>query len=137
MWAPQQAELSGEVPIVTPGMPGQGPALAGDAVTTMAEAADQAERALRGTGIDQVVACGLSMGGYVALEFWRRHRDLVAGLILANTRAGADNDEARQRRNDLADRLNNEGIGFLAEAPPPLLSDQAPEELRERVRALI
>ncbi|MPZ99027.1 MAG: alpha/beta fold hydrolase [Dehalococcoidia bacterium] len=137
MWAPQQAELSAEVAIVTPGLPGHGPAMAGDAITTMADAADQAEFALRGTGIDRVVVCGLSMGGYVALEFWKRHRDLVAGLILANTRAGADNEEARKRRNDLADRLNREGIGFLADAPPPLLSDRAPEELTERVRALI
>src|SRR5206468_9994472 len=87
--------------------------------------------------MDRMVVCGLSMGGYVALEIWRRHPDRVLGMVLANTRAGADDEAGKERRRALAERLNTEGNGFLVESPPPLLSASAPEPLWARVRAII
>jgi 3-oxoadipate enol-lactonase len=77
------------------------------------------------------------MGGYVAFELWRRARDRVAALILANTRAGADTRDGAAARRALAERLGAEGNGFLVEDPPPLLSDGASEELRSLVRGMI
>ena len=87
-------------------------------------------------GIDRAVVCGLSMGGYVAFEVWRRARDRVLGLVLANTRAVADSPEAAAGRRALAERLRSEGNVLIAE-PPALLSDHAPEELRTRVHGWI
>ena len=77
------------------------------------------------------------MGGYVALELWRRAPERFLGLILANTRAGSDTEEGAAGRRALAARLKSEGSGFLAESPPPLLSERAPADLRDRVRELI
>ncbi|MCA9851056.1 MAG: alpha/beta fold hydrolase, partial [Dehalococcoidia bacterium] len=71
-----------------------------------------------------------------ALAYLRRHREKVAGIILANTRADADDDAAKERRQGLADRLRSEG-NFLADSPPPLLSDGASQELRDRVSTII
>src|SRR5690606_20283680 len=99
-------------------------------------AADRADASLGGTGIDRVVVCGLSMGGYVALSYVRRHRDKVAGIVLANTRADADDEAARERRQGLADRLRSEG-NFLADSPPPLLSQDASAAVRSRVAEII
>jgi pimeloyl-ACP methyl ester carboxylesterase len=101
---------------------------------TMRAAAERALAAMGDRGIDRAVVCGLSMGGYVAFEVWRRARERVAGLVLANTRAVADPPEAAAARRALAERLRSEG-NVLAEEPPALLSDGAPEELRARVRA--
>jgi pimeloyl-ACP methyl ester carboxylesterase len=81
--------------------------------------------------------CGLSMGGYVALELWRRARERIDGLVFANTRAGADSEEGAANRRALATRLRTEDRGFFADGPPGLLSDHASDELRARVRALI
>jgi 3-oxoadipate enol-lactonase len=36
-------------------------------------------------GIDRLVAVGYSMGGLIAQLVWRRHPDLVAGLVLCST----------------------------------------------------
>jgi pimeloyl-ACP methyl ester carboxylesterase len=94
-------------------------------------------RALDEARVERALVCGLSMGGYVALAMWRRQRDRVAGLVFANTKAGADDDAGRERRRALAERLRREGNGFLVESPPPLLSADAPEELWARVRAMI
>ena len=108
---------------------------AGD-VLTMGLAAERALGAMGERGIDRAVVCGLSMGGYVAFEVWRRARDRVLGLVLANTRAVADSPEAAAGRRALAERLRSEGNVLISE-PPALLSDHAPEELRTRVHGWI
>jgi pimeloyl-ACP methyl ester carboxylesterase len=76
------------------------------------------------------------MGGYVAFALWRRHRELVSGLVLSNTKAGADDEAGKERRRQLAERLRNEG-NFLADNPPPLLSADAPPELWDRVKEIV
>ena len=137
MWEAQIAALGeAEVPVVAPHLPGfGGTASAGD-VMTMGSAAQRCLEALDGAGVDGAVVCGLSMGGYVALELWRLAPERVRGLVLANTRSDADPPEGARRRRELAERLLREG-NVLADAPPPLLSDAADPALRERVRAMI
>jgi 3-oxoadipate enol-lactonase len=58
---------------------------------------------------DKWIVCGLSMGGYVALEFWKRHRSLVAGLVLSNTKASVDDESAKANRRSVIDRAMAEG----------------------------
>jgi 3-oxoadipate enol-lactonase len=66
---------------------------------------------------------GVSIGGYALFEFWRRSRDRVAALILANTRASAETPESRTNRLALADRVQREGsAGFIEEMLPKVLS---------------
>lgn len=137
MWDPQVAALGPNMPVVTVGLPGFGETPMAEPEGWMDTAADVAEASLRGTGIDRVVVCGASLGGYVAFALWRRHSERVSGLVLANTRAEPDDDEARDRRRALAERLRAEGHDFLVESPPPLLSEHAPAEAWERVRTLI
>lgn len=137
MWAPQLAALRGEVAVVAPNFPGFGDAPLSGEVSSMDEAAQRAAAAVAASGLDRVVVCGLSMGGYVALAFWRNFRDRVAGLVLANTRAGGDDEAGRERRRALASRLRTEGNGFLVESPPPLLSADAPTELWQHVKSII
>jgi 3-oxoadipate enol-lactonase len=133
MWTPQQ----GDPRILAPNLPGFGgaePAPGG--VMTMAVAATACLEALDRASIDRAMICGLSMGGYVAFELWRRASDRIAGLVLADTRAPSDPPEVARGRRALADRLMHEG-NILADDPPPLLSPDAPEELRRAVRAMI
>jgi pimeloyl-ACP methyl ester carboxylesterase len=77
------------------------------------------------------------MGGYVAFELWRAARPRVAALVLANTKAEPDAPEGAAARRALAERLRTEGHGFMVDEPPPLLREDAPPELRERVTAWI
>lgn len=136
MWAPQRAALPPELPVVAPDHPGFGSAPLAGPVTTMEACARRALEALDAAGVERAVVCGLSLGGYVAFEIWRRARDRVLGLVLANTRAVADPPEAAQARRDLAARLRREGNLLVAD-PPKLLAPDAPAELWERVRGLI
>lgn len=136
MWAPQLEAVATDLPIAAPSHPGfGGTPVAGD-VTTMAACADHALAAMDDAGIDRAVVCGLSIGGYVTFELWRRARERFLGMILANTRAVADTPEAADGRRALAARLRAEG-NVLAAEPPALLAPDAPAELREHVRALV
>lgn len=137
MWDPQLAALSDGLPVVAPHLPGFGGTPGVGDVMSMASAADRCLEALDAAEVDRAVVCGVSMGGYVAFELWRRAPERFAGLILANTRAGADTEEGATGRRALAERLLAEGNGFLVESPPPLLSEHANDELRRRVRDLI
>jgi 3-oxoadipate enol-lactonase len=136
MWDRQRAAAPDGVAVVAPNLPGFGGSEPAGDVMTMTAAAEQALAAMDDAGIERAVVCGLSLGGYVAFELWRRARDRVGGLILANTRAVADTDEAAAARRALAERLRSEG-NVLADEPPPLLAEDAPEELAERVRGWI
>lgn len=133
MWS---AQLGGRH-TVAPDLPGFGGSPPAGDIMTMSAAARRCLEAVDEAGLDRVVACGLSMGGYVAFELWRTARDRLAGLVLANTKAQADTPEAAEARRELAARLRTEGNGFLVEQPPPLLSDAVGDDLRAWVRNVI
>ena len=136
MWDPQRAATPAAVAVAAPNLPGFGGSDPAGDVMTMTASAERALAAMDEAGIDRAVVCGLSVGGYVAFELWRRARDRVGGLVLANTRAVGDSDEAAAGRRALAERLRSEG-NVLADEPPPLLRVDAPEELEARVRGWI
>lgn len=136
MWAPQLEAVAGGPAVVAPNHPGFGGTPSAGPVMTMEACARNALAALDDAGIDRAVVCGLSIGGYITFELWRRARERFLGMVLANTRAQADTPDGRQGRYTTAERLRAEG-NFLADEPPKLLAPDAPEHLRERVRALI
>ena len=76
--------------------------------------ADDLVALLDARGVERAVVCGLSMGGYVALAMWRRHPARVHALVLADTRAGADDEAQRGRRVELAARARAEGSEAVA-----------------------
>ncbi|HUE95284.1 MAG TPA: alpha/beta fold hydrolase [Longimicrobiaceae bacterium] len=66
-------------------------------------------------GIARAVFVGLSMGGYVAFRLWARHPERVAGMVLADTRAGPDSEAAAEKRLQQAERARTEGISWVPE----------------------
>ncbi|MBI4501788.1 MAG: alpha/beta fold hydrolase [Gemmatimonadetes bacterium] len=76
---------------------------------TIAGYADDLAALLAELGIGQAIVCGLSMGGYVAFELWRRHQALCRALILSNTRAEPDTPEATEQRDAMMDAIRTRG----------------------------
>lgn len=136
MWEPQLEALPRGLPVVAPNHPGFGGTPSAGPVMTMEACARNALAALDAAGVDRAAVCGLSIGGYVTFELWRRARDRFLGMVLANTRAAADTAEGVRGRLDLAARLRAEG-NVLVQDPPKLLAPEAPANLLERVRAII
>ncbi len=122
MWGPQLSAMP-------PGWRGIAPDLRGfgasegppESVTSMDAFADDLARLLDHLRIEQAVVCGLSMGGYVALALWRRHRDRIRAFVLCDTRAGGDSPEAAEARRRLAERVLAEGPAAVADGMLPRL----------------
>jgi pimeloyl-ACP methyl ester carboxylesterase len=71
---------------------------------------------LDGLAIRQpVVFCGLSMGGYIAWQFWKRHANRLAALVLCDTRAAADSPDAARGRLASAEQVLNQGTRGLVD----------------------
>ncbi len=102
---------------------------------TMDLLADDVAATLDELGVDQADICGLSMGGYVAFALWRRHRDRVRSLILCDTKAEADGDEAKAGRVKTAQLVREQGMERLVETlAPKLLGSNPTEESRTLLR---
>ena len=97
MWRDQIDSLEGYRRIA-PDLRGMGQSDAPDLGYGMGIYADDIAALLDALGVNEVVLCGLSMGGYVIFEFLRRWRHRVRALILMDTRAEADSTEARRAR---------------------------------------
>ena len=66
-----------------------------------------------------VVICGLSMGGYITLAFYRNFPARVSGLILAATRASADSPAAQENRDKAIGLAQQHGSPAIAESMLP------------------
>ena len=89
---------------------------------TIDDYADDVAGLIRAVAGAPVVLGGLSMGGYAAFAVMRRTPTLVRGLILADTRAGADSLEGRAARKAMITLLEREGPqGVAREMMPKLL----------------
>lgn len=88
--------------------------------------------------VEPVVFCGFSMGGYIAWSFWRRHRERVRAMVLADTRVVADNDTARATRYKMADHVAEWGAARVAELMRPNLFGPSAEQsvIDETVRVI-
>lgn len=100
LWAPQLGALAAPARTICMDLRGFGES-AGGASEGVDGYADDAAALLDTLGIDRVVLAGLSMGGYAAFAFWRRHRQRVRALVLCDTRATADNETGQQARREM------------------------------------
>jgi 3-oxoadipate enol-lactonase len=141
-WEPQLEAPPAGWRVIAPDLRGFGSSSGGgEGPYTMEIFANDVARLLDSLKIRRVVLGGLSMGGYVALAFWRAHRARVAGLVLSDTRAGADNPRQREGRNDLVAQIEKEGAAAVTAAMlPKLVSDATRRErpeVVEQIRSMI
>ncbi|MBO7723804.1 MAG: alpha/beta fold hydrolase [Thermoguttaceae bacterium] len=90
--------------------------------TTMGVFADDLASLLDELDIPQVIVCGLSMGGYIAMQFAKKHPRRLKGLILCDTKTEADTPKAAAGRRHLAETVLSEGIEDLSDGASGFLS---------------
>ena len=142
MWLSQRNDLGEVARIVTPDLRGFGGSVLGYDEPSVDHMADDVAALLDGLGLDKVVLGGLSMGGYVAMAFVRRHPQRLRGLVLADTRASADAEEGRANRLRIADVLDDTATTqVLVDDVLPALTGETTQATRAmvqgRVRALV
>lgn len=140
MWEPQIAALFGECRCIAPDLRGFGDSPRSGPYS-IDQYADDVVALLDALQIERAVVGGLSMGGYVALALWRRHRKRIRALVLADTRSGADTDEGKQKRGELIALAQSEGSAAVADRQiTGLLGKSTREkqpELVDRIRSIM
>jgi pimeloyl-ACP methyl ester carboxylesterase len=139
LWRTQVAGLSQIYRVIAPDLRGFGHSSEtdGEAVTMDQYAADL-KSLLDSVNVKQAVVGGISMGGYIALAFYAQYADRVKGLILANTRAVPDSEEAKQTRLANAQKVGEVGTGFLVDAMAPnMLGSRSKPEIEITVRSMM
>jgi pimeloyl-ACP methyl ester carboxylesterase len=115
MWDPQVTALVGESRCIAMDLRGLGESKSSGPFS-MDRYADDVAAVLDTLRIRHAVIVGLSMGGYVAFAFWRRHRERVRAMVLSNTRAAADMEEVVARRRQLIEIAKTQGSTGVANA---------------------
>ena len=122
MWCWQIDEFSQRYRVLAPDLRGFGQSTLGDGPVTMRRYADDLAAMLDRLSVkNKIVFCGLSMGGYIAWQFWQKYAERLAALILCDTRAVADTPQAKTGRAELAARVKAAGPQAAADAMLPKL----------------
>lgn len=121
MWQEQVAALKNQYRCITLDLRGFGHSTVLGEISTMNQMANDVRALMNALAIDQATLVGLSMGGYVALAFYRAFREDVRALVLADTRATADTEEARANRLRSAEKALRQGSAAIADEITPNL----------------
>lgn len=118
-WLPAAQALSTRYRLILPDLRGHGDSGAGEGPATMEKHAADVVRICDHVGIARAAFAGVSIGGYLMFEFWRRYRERVAVLALCNTRPQAETPETRAARLKSAADVLERGTGPFIEGMMP------------------
>ena len=141
MWEPQLAAFRDRARLIAPDLPGFGLSPARAIGPTLEDYADDVLAVLDARGVGRVVVVGLSMGGYIGFRLVERLGTRLAGMLLADTRAGPDSEEQALRRHELAAEVEAEGVDVVADEYLPkllgLTTQRTRPTLLDDLRAII
>jgi 3-oxoadipate enol-lactonase len=138
LWKPAAQALLTRYRLILPDLRGHGDSGVGDGPATMDKHAFDLTRVLDQEGVGRAVFVGVSIGGYVLFDFWRRYRGRVAALLLCNTKAQADTAEARAGRLQAANDVMERGTEpFFESMVPKLLGETTRRTRPDRVEGAL
>lgn len=129
-WLPAAQAVAPRYRLILPDLRGHGDSGVGNGPATMVKHAIDVARVCDQEGIGRAVFVGVSIGGYLLFEFWRRYRGRVAALGLFNTRAQAETPESRGARLQAAADVLERGVDPFGETMIPKLFGKTTIETR-------
>jgi len=129
-WLPVAEALATRYRLVLPDLRGHGESAIGEGPATMEKHAADIARVMDDANIGSAPLVGVSIGGYVLFEFWRKYRGRVAALGLCNTKAPTDSPEARAGRLQAANDVLDRGNEPFFESMIPKLLGKTTREMR-------
>jgi 3-oxoadipate enol-lactonase len=110
MWENQVNELKDQYRAIAYDVRGHGSSESGTQLFSMHQFAADLFSFMDALNIKRAVVCGLSMGGYIALNALQQQPDRIAALILADTQCAADSEEGRKKRMETIDAIRKNGL---------------------------
>jgi pimeloyl-ACP methyl ester carboxylesterase len=129
-WQPVAQTLATRYRVILPDLRGHGESEVGEGPATMEKHAADIARVMDDADVGRAPLIGVSIGGYALFELWRKNRGRVAALGLCNTKAPADNAEARAGRLQAAYDVLERGTEPFFETMIPRLLGRTTRETR-------
>ncbi len=122
IWSPIREPLARRVRFLAPDLRGFGRSDKPEGPYTMESFAEDILGLADALGVERFVLGGHSMGGYIAFRVAARAPERLLGLVLVCTRAEADSEEGRARRQQAIEAIRSRGpTAFLDTFLPNLL----------------
>ena len=121
LWKPAAQALVSRYRVILPDLRGHGDSGIGTGPAVMQKHAADIARVLDHEAVRRAPLVGVSIGGYVLFEFWRKYRARVEALVLCNTKAQEDTPEARAGRLQAAADVMERGTEPFFESMLPKL----------------
>ncbi|NCN28084.1 alpha/beta hydrolase [bacterium] len=139
MWQTQLEFFSKDFYCIALDLPGFGGTSLSTDSMTFEHYVDLALNLLEEQNLESAVWCGLSMGGYLALRLYERAPELCRALVLCDTKAGADGNEAKLKRWGAIKTLRRSRSDFLEAQWKALVgaASYSNAALREQFNSLI
>ena len=137
LWEPQIKSIPKGWRLITPDLRGFGGSTELDSVAalSMNDYAEDVVDLLEELGVKRAVIGGCSIGGYAALALYQSRPEIFDGLVLANTRAGADSPESRANRRNMLAVVDREGPSGVARDMMPKLLGKTTHETKPDAEA--
>ena len=129
-WLPVAQTLATRYRVILPDLRGHGESGIGEGPATMEKHAADIARVMDDADVGRAPLIGVSIGGYSLFELWRKNRGRIAALGLCNTKAPADNAEARAGRLQAANDVLERGTEPFFESMIPRLLSKTIRETR-------
>lgn len=91
--------------VMVPDLPGFGDSPLPEQSPSLTVVVESLVASLLERSVDRCVAVGLSVGGYLIMEWLRRYPEMLAGVVLCDTKASADDEAAAAGRMDMASTI--------------------------------
>ena len=115
IWKSQIEVLSSKARVIAPDLRGFGKSEVTDGTYFMELFAHDLKILLDELGIEKAVLAGISMGGYIAFAFHKLFPSSVRALILLDTKPGADSEQGKKGRFDLAQKARSGKMEQIAD----------------------
>jgi len=130
LWKPAAQALVSHYRVILPDLRGHGDSGIGEGPATIEKHAADIARVLDHEEVGRAPFVGISIGGYVLFEFWRKCRARVEALVLCNTKAQADTPEGRAGRLQAAVDVMERGTEPFFESMLPKLMGKTTHSTR-------
>ncbi len=115
MWTQQLEFFKRDFRVIAPDIRGHGQTNEGEKPYSIALFADDLIGFMDALQLEKVILCGLSMGGYISLNVVHRYPDRFSALILTDTSCKADTPEAREKRMQTIQDIEQNGLEKYAD----------------------
>ena len=141
MWQPQLQSVPDGCRVVAPDLAGFGGTADHNGRPSIDDFAHDLDDFAHNLGLRHFVLGGLSMGGYAVFAYLRLNPSRLKGIVLADTKSGADTSQARDGRQKMLDLVASKGVAGVADEMVPKLlgatTQRANPALVVKVRAMI